>query len=85
MQRVFGYCLTGSIAEHVLIFCYGPGGNGKGTLFHTLRRILGSYGQVTVNRQLEESRHEGHRTSLADLRGARIVVASGNSGRRAVE
>jgi putative DNA primase/helicase len=29
MQRVCGYCLTGSTKEHALSFLYGVGGNGK--------------------------------------------------------
>jgi putative DNA primase/helicase len=80
VQRVCGYCLTGRTDEHALFFAHGPGGNGKTTLIGTLRAILGGYGQVTVKGQLEESRHEGHRTSLADLRGARVVVASETQG-----
>ena len=30
LQRVAGYCLTGSTREHALFFCYGTGANGKG-------------------------------------------------------
>jgi len=29
LQRWCGYCLTGDTSEHALVFCYGPGGNGK--------------------------------------------------------
>jgi putative DNA primase/helicase len=31
LQRVVGYCITGSTQEHALFFLYGTGANGKGT------------------------------------------------------
>jgi len=36
MQRVSGYCLTGSTKEHALFFLYGTGGNGKGVFVNTV-------------------------------------------------
>ena len=35
IHRVLGYGLTGLTTEHVLIFAWGQGANGKGTLFNT--------------------------------------------------
>ena len=43
MQRVIGYCLTGSIQEHALFFGYGTGANGKGVLLNTITGIMGDY------------------------------------------
>jgi putative DNA primase/helicase len=43
LQRMLGYCLTGSVTEHALFFLCGPGGNGKSTLLETARSILGNY------------------------------------------
>ena len=47
--RFLGYCLTGCIREHKALFVYGRGGNGKGTLFGTVLKILG--GLATTLRQ----------------------------------
>jgi len=46
LQRVAGYCLTGSTREHVLFFFYGTGANGKGVFLNTLRDIWHDYGAV---------------------------------------
>ncbi len=43
LQRVAGYCLTGSIKEHALFFFYGKGANGKSTLLDLLSFIMGPY------------------------------------------
>src|SRR3984893_27958 len=43
LQRWLGYCLTGDIREHALVFCYGPGGNGKTTMLNMVSGILGDY------------------------------------------
>ena len=41
LQRVCGYCLTSSVAEHVLFFAHGGGANGKSTFVNLLMWILG--------------------------------------------
>jgi len=46
LQRICGYCLTGSIKEEALFFLYGQGGNGKGTFLNTLTSILGDYSVI---------------------------------------
>ena len=33
LQRVIGYCLTGSTREHALFFLYGTGANGKSVFY----------------------------------------------------
>jgi primase-polymerase (primpol)-like protein len=43
VQRVFGYCLTGSVQEHAIFFGYGRGGNGKSVLINAITRLLGDY------------------------------------------
>jgi putative DNA primase/helicase len=71
LQRVAGYCLSGSTIEHVLFFLYGLGANGKTTFTNTLLGIWADYAQV-----LTENKNDRHPTELAALRGARLVVAS---------
>jgi putative DNA primase/helicase len=46
LQRVAGYCLTGSVREHVLFFLYGTGANGKSVFVNTLLWILGDYART---------------------------------------
>ena len=75
LQRVAGYCLTGSTREHAMWFVHGPGGNGKGTFLNTLCWILGDYAMTSPMETFAESRNERHPTELAMLRGARLVVA----------
>jgi putative DNA primase/helicase len=41
VQRLFGYCLTGSTAEHCLPILYGEGRNGKTTLLQALAQVFG--------------------------------------------
>ena len=43
LQRFFGYCMTGQTKEHVLVFLYGTGANGKGVFVNTVSGILGDY------------------------------------------
>jgi putative DNA primase/helicase len=75
LQRLAGYCLTGSVKEQMLAFFYGPGGNGKGTFLNTLRDVLGDYAQVANIATFTASKQDRHLNELARLRGARIVFA----------
>lgn len=47
MQRLTGYCLTGSVQEEKLFFLYGHGANGKSVFCTVLEAVLGEY-SVTV-------------------------------------
>ena len=46
LQRLAGYCLTGSIGEQVVTLLYGTGANGKTTFTNALEFVLGDYGGV---------------------------------------
>lgn len=76
MQRFLGYMLTGQIGEHALLFLYGQGRNGKGTLVETVIRIMGDYGYSAPVNLVMESRQERHPVELAMLRGKRAVSCS---------
>jgi P4 family phage/plasmid primase-like protien len=75
LQRVAGYCLTGSIREHALFFGYGTGGNGKGVFLNTLTGLMADYAAVASMETFTASTSERHPTDLAMLRGARLVTA----------
>ena len=76
IQRWCGYSLTGDISEHALVFCYGPGGNGKTVLLNTVSAILGDYATVAAMETFVASQFDQHPTDLAMLRGARLVTAA---------
>jgi putative DNA primase/helicase len=75
LQRFAGYCLTGLTREHVLLFIYGPGGNGKGVFVNTLAAIMGDYAVTAPMEMFLLSKFDRHPTEIARLQSARIVVA----------
>ena len=76
LQRVAGYCLTGTTLEHALFFIYGPGGNGKSVFLNLLVHILGDYAISAPMDTFTSSKFSSHPTELAMLKGARLVTAS---------
>jgi putative DNA primase/helicase len=76
LQQWCGYCLTGSISEHALVFLHGGGGEGKSTFLNTVSKILGGYAVTAAMDTFVLSRSDRHPTELAMLRGARLVTAS---------
>jgi putative DNA primase/helicase len=75
LQRWCGYCCTGCTTEHVFVFAWGTGANGKSTFINTIRGILGDYATIADMSTFLASNSERHPTDLAKLRGARLVVA----------
>ena len=76
MQRVLGYSATGAIREHLFVFAYGTGGNGKSVLYDAAVDVLGDYATVAPAGFLMRTSAAGHPTDLADLKGRRLVVGS---------
>lgn len=76
LRRYLGYMLTGDVTEHCLVFFYGTGRNGKGTVVETIIKLLGDYGYAAPMNILMESKNERHPTELAALRARRAVSAS---------
>ncbi|MDO5683392.1 MAG: phage/plasmid primase, P4 family [Propionibacteriaceae bacterium] len=75
MQKLVGYAAVGEVREHLLPFCFGQGGNGKGVMWELLGRIFGSYAVVVPKDLLIESR-ENVEQHLAAMSGARLVLMS---------
>ena len=75
LQRFVGYCCTGFTNEHVFVFAWGTGANGKSTFINTIARIFGTYATVADMNTFIASNNERHPTDLAKLYGARLVVA----------
>jgi putative DNA primase/helicase len=74
VQRVFGYCLTGSTQEQCVFCWYGSGANGKTTLHTVLRHILGDYAVNLPFSALEIQNRNSN--DLVHLVGARLATAA---------
>jgi putative DNA primase/helicase len=76
MQRLAGYCLTGSTAEQVFFFVYGTGGNGKGTFMNQISWLMNNYWRKSNMDTFTEQRFAKHSSEIAYFQGARLVTAS---------
>jgi putative DNA primase/helicase len=76
LQRAIGYSLTGSVTEQCLFLCHGDGGNGKGTLFETIRHVLGAYAHNLPFSAFERDGRSSISNDLATLVSKRFVTAS---------
>lgn len=80
LQRMAGYCLTGSVQEQKIFFLFGPGGTGKSTFVGTLDYALGDYSSPVPIELLLESKAQkdgnGPTQGLAELKGLRLAVSS---------
>jgi putative DNA primase/helicase len=74
LQRLCGYCLTGSVREHVLPIFHGSGRNGKSLILETILGILGDYGRRLPSELLLLNRGDRHPAMLAELFGLRLAV-----------
>src|SRR5271165_1364066 len=75
LQRMSGYCLTGSTREECLFFLYGMGANGKTKFLGALAGMLGDYARTAPIETFIATIGERHPTDLAGLQGARLVTA----------
>jgi putative DNA primase/helicase len=86
LQRVTGYCLTGSTQEHALFFLHGTGANGKSTFLNAVTSAMGDYHRTAPIETFTSTNNDRHPTELAGLRGARLVTAiETEEGRRWAE
>lgn len=77
LQRLVGYCLTGSTRDHVLPFLYGSGANGKSVFCATVAALLGDdYAMRAAPELLMARSGEQHPTERADLFGKRLVITN---------
>lgn len=76
VQRLVGYSAIGQVGVHILPYCYGSGGNGKGVFLETIVKVLGDYATSTPPGFLMAKKYQGHETEIARLAGARFVLSS---------
>tara|TARA_Y100000593_G_scaffold50371_1_gene94908 strand:+ start:1511 stop:3730 length:2220 start_codon:yes stop_codon:yes gene_type:complete len=74
MQQLAGYSISGAITEHIFIYCYGGGRNGKSTFINTLIKILGDYAGSAPPNLLIAKRNDPHPTELAFLKKLRMAL-----------
>lgn len=86
VQQLLGLSIIGRVLEPVLPFCHGSGANGKTTLATIAATLLGlgedGYA-MPIGPELLIAGLNDHPASLAQLQGARLVIASEiNDGQR---
>ena len=75
-QRWFGYCITGEVREHALVFHIGEGGNGKSKLMEALQHVLGPGYAGAGARGLLSPKGQGASPEVTQLLGKRMVTLS---------
>ena len=76
LQKLVGYCLTGSIKERAVFIMYGHGKNGKSTFLRVLHDLMGDYAQATSTQTFMDKGNDSIRNDLASLHDARLVTTS---------
>lgn len=76
LQKAAGLALAGNTEEEVFVALVGRGGSGKSTFLAALMASFGSYARVAQFQTFLKSGARTGRDDLADLAGARLVVAS---------
>jgi len=79
LQLAAGYSLTGVTDLDIFFMLLGSTKTGKGTFINSLHKTLGDYGKTTSFEMLLEKKFGsggGHRADVAELVGARLVIAS---------
>lgn len=70
-----GSTLIGRVYEEALLLVYGPGGNGKSTVFNSEAHVLGDYAGKIPAESLT-TRAKNVKVDLAELCGKRYILAS---------
>jgi len=79
IQRVCGYCLTGSTQEQVFFMLFGTGANGKSVFIDTLRYVLGDYSLQANFATFLSRRGQTSSNDIASFAGRRLVCATESS------
>jgi P4 family phage/plasmid primase-like protien len=74
LQTLAGMAAVGRVYEEGLVISYGPGGNGKSTLFGVLSAVLGDYAKTVNADVLVASNGKTDQTFIVALRGVRLAV-----------
>lgn len=75
LQDVAGMALVGAVYEEGMVISYGPGGNGKSTLFGAWKDVLGDYAGGIRQELLVVKGSGAEAFGLEQVRGKRLVIA----------
>lgn len=76
VQRLVGYCSTGSVRENKVFFFFGGGRNGKSVFMNVVSKILGDYSRVMPRGMILKGDKKEKQRDLACVRGTRLLVDS---------
>jgi P4 family phage/plasmid primase-like protien len=84
LNRLAGYCLTGSTREHGWFIFFGTGRNGKGVYGHVLQEILSEYSVSLRLTELAFSQNSGDtmKRTNAKLHGKRLAWVEEGSDKK---
>lgn len=81
LQRFLGYCLSGYVNEHTMLFMFGTGANGKSVFIELISWLLGDYSRHLPTELL--TRHirspQGPSPDIVALQGARMAFVNETS------
>ena len=77
-QRFFSLCLVGEVTEHVLLFIYGTGANGKSVFVELMNWVLGDYStRIPTEMLIRHQRNpQGPSADIVALHGKRLAFAN---------
>lgn len=88
LDRLFGYTLTGLTTHHFIGLFLGEGRNGKGTMFETLRWLMGDLAWNISPELLIEQKNArnsaGPSPDLISMQGRRMIIASESDDNRRI-
>ena len=76
LQQWFGISAQGTSRDQLMMFIYGPGGNGKGVLLRTIAGLLGDHAVNAPRDMLTTKKYSQHTTHLVDVLNARMAIAT---------
>jgi len=76
IQKVLGYCLTGSTKDRLSWFLVGSGANGKSVLEEVIKEMMGDYGKKTNNKLLTGDGSTDQLALLTSLMDVRFTYCS---------
>ena len=85
IQRIMGYCLTGSTNEQCLFWLVGAGANGKSVLLDVFGMLYGDYRKDTGMDAFMKKHNRNNTNDLARLYNARVVTANESAEGRRVD
>jgi putative DNA primase/helicase len=78
LQRFFSMCLVGEVTEHIFLFMYGTGANGKSVFVEAMNWLLGDYSIRIPTEMLmrHQNNPQGPSAHIVALRGKRLAFAN---------